>query len=187
MSTPSGNLPPLFHGHYDENSASFIRSFERFIIINHVTDEATKMLLFNTFISAGSKADVWWTNLSTQEKSTWTAVKTAFLTKWPAIVVAVKTQGEYLKDLLELRLKEDEVGERIVVAGVTTWAHIYFHHKLKALVKDAGVESVPVLIQPVREALPRALRDLTTVDPADWNTFLNEIKDVNVDALREAR
>ncbi|KAG2148801.1 hypothetical protein DEU56DRAFT_729900 [Suillus clintonianus] len=185
MSGPVGNPPPLFHGRDDENSTNFIRSFEGYIVINHITDEPMKILLFSTFISAGSDADVWWAGLGTQEKSTWALAKAAFLTKWPAIVVAGKTQREYQKELLEIRFKEEDVGERVTVAGIATWAHVQFHNKLKTLVKDAGVENVPILIQPVREALPRALRDLTTAAPADWTTFLDEIKNVNVDTLQE--
>ncbi|KAG2351131.1 hypothetical protein BDR07DRAFT_1502531 [Suillus spraguei] len=53
------------------------------------------------------------------------------------------------------------------------------------LMKDAGVENVPILIQPVHEALLRTLRDLTSAAPADLNTFLNEIKNVNIDTLQE--
>ena len=185
MSGPTGNPLPLFHGCDDENSTNFIWNFEGYIIVNHIVDEAMKILLFSTFISAGSEADVWWTNLTPNEKSTWTLAKAAFLMNWPAIVIAGKTQREYQKDLLELQLKEDDIGERVTVAGMATWAHIQFHNRLMTLMKDAGVEHVPILIQPVREALPRALRDLTSASHADWNAFLNEIKDVNVDTLQE--
>ncbi|KAG1871722.1 hypothetical protein DFJ58DRAFT_722454 [Suillus subalutaceus] len=112
-------------------------------------------------------------------------VKAAFQTKWPAIVAVKKTQREYQKELMELRLKEEDVGERVMVAGISTWAHTQFHNKLKTLVKDAGVESIPILIQPVRKALPQALRDLTSVALADWSAFLNEINNVNIDTLQE--
>jgi len=94
-------------------------------------------------------------------------------------------QREYQKDLLELWFKEEEVGERVIVAGITTWAHIQFHNKLRMLVKNAGVESVPILIQPVHEVLPRALRDLTSAAPVNWDAFLNEIKNINIDTLQE--
>ncbi|KAG1811767.1 uncharacterized protein BJ212DRAFT_1483500 [Suillus subaureus] len=104
------------------------------------------ILLLGTFILAGSEADVWWTGLGASQKATWAQAKTEFLMKWPAIVIAGKTQREYQKDLLELQFKEEEVGEWVTVAGITTWAHIQFHNKLKTLVKDAGVENVPILI-----------------------------------------
>jgi hypothetical protein len=185
MSTTSANSPPLFHGHNDENSANFIQSLEAYIAVNHITDEVIMILLLGTFILAGSDADVWWTGLGASQKATWVKAKAVFLVKWPAIVIAGKMQREYQKDLLELWFKEEEVGERVIVAGITTWAHIQFHNKLRTLMKDAGVESVPILIQPVHEALPQALRDLTSAAPANWDAFLNKIKNVNIDTLQE--
>lgn len=181
----SGPLPALFHGKESENAQNFMRSTEAYFLINRITDEAMKVALFSALISAGSQADHWWTNLDAQHKGTWTTVKAAFETKWPTIAVAGKTTLEYQKELLALRLKEEDVGERITLAEVTTWSHIHFHNQLKTLVQDAGVANAPVLIHPVRDALPRVLRDLTTPAPPDWNTFLNEIKDVNVDILQD--
>ncbi|KAG1812771.1 uncharacterized protein BJ212DRAFT_1301268 [Suillus subaureus] len=154
-------------------------------MVNHISDEAIMILLLGTFISAGSDTDIWWTGLGTSQKATWTQAKAAFLAKWPAIVVTGKTQREHQKDLLELQFKEEEVRERVTVAGIATWAHIQFHNKLKMLVKDAGVEHVPILIQPVWEALPQALRDLTSAVPADWDAFLNKIKSININTLQE--
>ncbi|KAG2742821.1 hypothetical protein P692DRAFT_201724556 [Suillus brevipes Sb2] len=180
----SGPLPALFHGKESENAQNFMRSTEAYFLINRITDKATKVALFAALISAGSQAD-WWTNLDAQHKATWTTVKAAFEAKWPTIAVARKTMLEYQKELLALRLKEDEVGERITLAEVTTWSHIHFHNQLKTLVQDAGVVNAPVLIHPVRDALPQVLRDLTTSAPLDWNTFLNEIKDVNIDILQD--
>ncbi|KAG1854360.1 hypothetical protein C8R48DRAFT_590732 [Suillus tomentosus] len=181
----SGPLPALFHGKESENAQNFMRSTEAYFLINRITDETTKVALFSALISAGSQADHWWTNLDAQYKSTWTTVKAAFETKWPTITVAGKTTLEYQKELLALRLKEEDVGERITLAEITTWSHIHFHNQLKTLVQDAGVANAPVLIHPVRDALPRVLRDLTTPAPPDWDTFLNEIKDVNVDILQD--
>lgn len=156
-----------------------------YILINGVKDEAVKVAIFSTLISAGSHADLWWTNLNTVHKTSWSAVRAAFVTKWPTIIAADKTKLEYQKELLALRIKEEDIGERITVAGIETWSHIHFHSTLKKLVQDAGVETAPILIQPVRDALPRTLRDLTSPAPPDWDTFLNEIKNANIDTLLE--
>jgi hypothetical protein len=80
-------------------------------------------------------------------------------------------------------MKDEEVETCITIAGIKTWAHIHFHGTLQKLVQDAGVDSTPILIQPVRDALPRTLRDLTSPAPRNWNTFLTEIKDMNIDTL----
>lgn len=176
-------LPALFHGKESENAQNFMRSTKVYFLINRITDEATKVVLFSALISVGSQADHWWTNLDAQHKGMWTTVKAAFEMKWPTIAVAGKTTLEYQKELLLLRLKEEDVGECITLAEVTMWSHIHFHNQLKMLVQDAGVANTPVLIHLVQDALPRVLRDLTMPAPPDWNMFLNEIKDVNVDIL----
>lgn len=177
--------PAVFHGRSDENAQNFLRATEMYILINGIKDEAVKVELLGTLISAGSQADLWWTNLDTKHKANWSSIRTAFITKWPAIIAADKTKLEYQKELMALRMKEEEVGTRITVAGIETWAHIHFHSTLQKLVQDAGVDSAPILIQPVRDALPRTLRDLTSPAPPDWTTFLQEIKDANIDTLLE--
>src|SRR6267154_1113122 len=156
-----------------------------YILVNGIKDEAVKVKLFGTLILAGSHANLWWTNLDTKHKASWLMVKAAFITKWPTIIAADKTKLEYQKELLALWLKEEEVGICITVAGIETWSHVHFHGTLKKLVQDAGVDSAPILIQLVRNALPRTLRDLMSPAPLDWNTFLNEIKDANIDTLLE--
>ncbi|KIK35640.1 hypothetical protein CY34DRAFT_27589, partial [Suillus luteus UH-Slu-Lm8-n1] len=168
-----------------ENPQNFLREVERYIHLNRISDEATKVIIFSTFISAGSQADIWWNNLTATETASWATVKTAFQGQWPAIVVAAKSTLEYQKELLALRLKEEDVGERITVAGVSTWSHLHYHGRLQKLVQDAGVANAPVFIHQVREALPRVLRDLTSPAPPDWTTFFDEIRNANIDTIQD--
>lgn len=150
-------LPALFHGKESENVQNFLQSTEAYFLVNQIADEAVKVALFAALISAGSQADHWWTNLDVQHKAAWRDVKAAFEVKWPAITVVGKTQLEYQKELLALRLKEEDVGERLTLAEITTWSHIHFHNQLTTLVQDAGIANAPVLIHQVRDALPRVL------------------------------
>ncbi|KAG1733208.1 uncharacterized protein EDB91DRAFT_1084486 [Suillus paluster] len=145
--------PALFHSRGDENAQNFLQGTEMYILINGIKDKAVKVALFSTLISAGSQADLWWTNLDVKHKANWSTVSTAFIDKWLVIVAADKTKLEYQKELLALRIKEEEVGEHVTVAGIETWSHVHFHRTLKKLVQDAGVDSAPILIQPVCDAL----------------------------------
>ncbi|KAG1855626.1 hypothetical protein DFJ58DRAFT_727438 [Suillus subalutaceus] len=147
--------------------------------------EATKVAIFGTLISAGSHTDLWWMNLDAKHKASWSTVRTAFIAKWPAIIAAGKTKLEYQKELLALCMKDEEIGQCITVAGIETWSHVHFHGTLKKLVQDAGVDSAPILIQPVCDVLPWTLRDLTSPAPPDWDTFFDEIKDTNINTLLE--
>lgn len=177
--------PSLFYGSNSENPQNFLREAERYITLNRIPDEATKVIIFSTFISAGSEADNWWVALDACHKQSWADVKTAFEAEWPAIAVAKKSKLDYQKELLALRLKDEEVGERITVAGVSTWSHLHYHSRLKKLVQDAGVAGAPVFIHQVREALPRVIRDLTSPAPADWNTFLTEISNADIPTIQD--
>jgi hypothetical protein len=177
--------PLVFSGNNNENLQNFLCEVERYIQLTRITDEATKVILFGTFISVGSQADIWWGGLTAQQTALWAAIKAAFETQWPAIVVAAKSTLDYQKELLALRLKEDDVGERITVAGISTWSHLHYHRHLQKLVQDAGVANTPVFIHQVREALPCVMRDLTSPAPATWTVFLNEIKDAKIDIIQD--
>ncbi|KAG2097401.1 hypothetical protein BD769DRAFT_1677796 [Suillus cothurnatus] len=141
--------PSTFEGKESENPQNFLREVERYIYLNHITDEVTKVVIFSMFIYAGSQADLWWNGLDTSKKTTWQDVKKEFENQWPAIVVAAKSQLDYQKELLTLRLKEEDMGEQITVAEVLTWSHLHYHGCLQKLVQDVGVMNTPVFIHQV--------------------------------------
>ncbi|KAG2116349.1 hypothetical protein BD769DRAFT_1672858 [Suillus cothurnatus] len=94
--------PSTFEGKETENPQNFLREVKRYIYLNRITDEATKVIIFSTFIYAGSQADIWWNGLTASKKTTWADVKKEFEVQWPAIVVAAKSQLDYQKELLAL-------------------------------------------------------------------------------------
>ncbi|KAG1824652.1 uncharacterized protein BJ212DRAFT_1295770 [Suillus subaureus] len=178
-------MPTLFNGNENENPQNFLCEVERYIQVTRITDEVTKVTLFGMFISAGLQADIWWNALTVAQLTSWTTIKVAFQVQWPAIVVAAKSTLDYQKELLTLRLKEDDVGERITVAGVSTWLHLHYHGHLQKLVQDAGVANALVFIHQVHEVLLRIIQDLTSPAPATWTVFLDEIKDANIDVIQD--
>ncbi|KAG2742404.1 hypothetical protein P692DRAFT_20821982 [Suillus brevipes Sb2] len=128
-------VPSIFKGKETENPQNFLREVERYIYLNRIMDEATK-------------------------KTTWDNVRVEFGKQWPAIVVAAKSQLDYQKELLAPRLKEEDVGEQITVAGVMTWSHLHYHGHLQRLfAKDCSSTT--------------------------WEDFLNEIKGADVDIIQD--
>ncbi|KAG1776197.1 hypothetical protein EV702DRAFT_1046354 [Suillus placidus] len=164
-------VPAIFYGHEDENPQNLFRNVEHYIYLNCITNEATKVIIFSTFISAGSEAD----SCGREEH-----IRAAMAT-----VIAQKSKLEFQKELLALRLKDDKVGERITAAGVSMWSHLHYHSHLQKLVHDLGVANTPVFIHQVREALPRVIRDLTSPAPADWDVFLDKIKDADINIIQD--
>ncbi|KAG2159905.1 uncharacterized protein EDB93DRAFT_1244672 [Suillus bovinus] len=155
--------PALFSGSSNENPQNFLQEVERYIHVSRITDEAMKVIIFSMFISAGSQADIWWDTLTAVETASWATVKAAFQVQWLPIVAAAKSAQDYQEELLALRLKEEDVGEHIIVAGVSTWSHLHYHACLQKLVQDAGVESAPVFIHQVCKALPNKIKN-TSID-----------------------
>ncbi|KAG2748795.1 hypothetical protein P692DRAFT_201714292 [Suillus brevipes Sb2] len=142
-------------------------------------------MVFSTLLSAGSVADTWWNKLDSSKKTSWADVKIAFMERWPAITVAEKTGLDYQREILALRLSDDEVGTQIIIAGVATWAHLQFHNKLQQLVSEAGAATTTGLVYQVRENLPVVVKELTTPGLGEWKTFLDEIKNIDTNKLRE--
>jgi hypothetical protein len=181
----ASSTPSWFHGKADENAQNFLREVDRYIVLNDLKTEAGKVMVFSTLLSAGSVADTWWNKLDSSKKTSWADVKIAFMERWPAITVAEKTGLDYQREILALRLSDDEVGTQIIIAGVATWAHLQFHNKLQQLVSEAGAATTTGLVYQVRENLPVVVKELTTPGLGEWKTFLDEIKNIDTNKLRE--
>ncbi|KAG1830271.1 hypothetical protein DFJ58DRAFT_737017 [Suillus subalutaceus] len=179
------NTPAWFHGKADENEQNFLWEVERYIILNDLKTEAGKVMVFSTLLSAGSVADTWWTKLDSKHKATWPDVKLAFSERWPAIIVAEKTGLDYQREILALRLTEEELGKQITVAGVPTWSHLQYCTNLQQLVEEAGTATTASLIYQVRENLPAVMKELTTPGLAEWKKFIDEITAIDTNKLRE--
>ncbi|KAG1894553.1 uncharacterized protein F5891DRAFT_1195123 [Suillus fuscotomentosus] len=164
----NSNTPGWFHGKANENAQNFLREVECYVVLNELKTEQGKITVFSTLLSAGSIADTWWNKLDSTHKNTWADVKTAFSNQ-----------------ILALRLKEEEVGKQITVAGVPTWAHLQFHVNLQQLVNEAGVNTTAGLVYQVQENLPMVIKELTTPGLAEWSKFLDELKVLDTNKLRE--
>jgi len=142
-------------------------------------------MVFSTLLLVGLIADTWWNKLDSKHKGTWVNVKAAFTTQWPAIKVAKKMGLDYQCKILALHLSEEEVGKQITVVGVFTWAHLQFHMSLQQLVNEARANTTAGLVYQVRENLPTVIKELTTLGLAEWNKFLDKIKALDTNKLRE--
>jgi hypothetical protein len=181
----SNNTPNWFHGRPDENAQNFLKEVERYILFSDLKTEGGKITVFSTLLSAGSIADTWWNKLDSTQKTTWVDVKKSFTARWPGIAIAEKTGLDYQREILALRLTDEELGTQITVAGVPTWSHLQYRASLHQLVNEAGAATIAGLVYQVRENLPVVMKELTTPGVADWDKFLEEIEKIDTNKLRE--
>ncbi|KAG1726925.1 hypothetical protein EDB19DRAFT_1833269 [Suillus lakei] len=134
--------PNWFHGQADENAQNFLRDMDRYIMLNELKTETGKVMVLSTLLSAGSVADTWWMKLESLKKSMWQDMRTAFTERWPAITVTEKTGLNYQREILVLRLTEEEIGTQVSIMDVTTWAHLQFYNSLQQLVNEVGAATI---------------------------------------------
>jgi hypothetical protein len=172
-----------FHGDKeDENPEDFLRSFFR--RMGTATDEV-KTQQFPNFLQADSVADEWFEDLTMAEKMDWPAITASFKKRWPRKKAAKKTVEEFEEEIMNLRIKMEDMGKKEKIAGREIYTHIAWADKMSTIVRGAKIETTTTYIGHVRKELPRLLREKVGAGHADWTTFLQAIRDIDVDHIRE--
>lgn len=172
-----------FHGDKEnESPADFLRSFFR--RMGTASDEVKKQQ-FPNFLQADSVADEWFDDLVNNDKKDWKSIEAAFNTRWPRKKAVKKTAEEYEEEIMGLRLKMEDLGKKEKVAGREIYAHIAWADKMGTIVRGAKLEGTSTYIGHVRKELPKVLREKVGAGHADWLSFLQAVRDVDVDHIRD--
>ena len=172
-----------FHGDKeDENLEDFLRSFFR--RMGTATDDIKKRQ-FKYFLQADSTADEWFKSLQVDEKKDWDLIEDAFNKRWPRKKAAKKTTEEYEEEITGLRLKTEDLGKKEKTAGREVYSHIAWADKMATIVKGAKIETTTTYIGHVRRELPKLLREKLGAGHGDWTAFLQAVRDVDTDYIRD--
>ena len=172
-----------FHGNKeDENPEDFLRAFFR--RMGSATD-AVKIQQFPNYLQADSVVDEWYDGLTVKDKADWPSLEAAFRARWPRKKAARKTPEEYEESIMKLKLKMDDVGKKEKVGGREIYTHIAWANKMEVLVKGAQLENTKTYIGQVRKDLPKLLREKIGIGHANWTAFLQAIRDVDTEYIRE--
>ena len=149
------------------------------------SSDETKKQQFPNFLQADSVADKWYEELATDSKTTWNSIETAFQARWPRKKGAKKTNEEYEEEIRELQLKMEDMGKKEKVAGREVYSHIAWADKMGTVIKGAKLEKTTTHIGHVRKNLPKLLREKIGAGHADWNAFLEAVRDIDIDSIRD--
>ena len=173
-----------FHGDKeDENPEDFLRSFYR--RMGDKTDEVRKTQ-FPYYLQADSAADEWYAELAENEKKSWKDIEVAFGKRWPRKKQVKKTDDEYEDEIMERKLKPEDLGKKEKVAGREVYTHIAWADKMATSVKGAKWEKTTNQLRLVRKNLPNVLRGKIGTGHADWDAFLTAVRDVDIEDIRDA-
>jgi hypothetical protein len=172
-----------FHGDKeDENPEDFFRAFFRRM---GTANDEVKRQQFPNFLQADSVADEWFEDLAQADKKDWGAIVAAFRKRWPRKKAAKKTIEEYEEEITGLRLTMEDMGKKEKIAGRDVYSHIAWADKMATAVKGAKLEETTTYIGHVRKELPKLLREKAGAGHADWTEFLQAVRDVDIDYIRD--
>ena len=173
-----------FHGDKeDENAEDFLRSFFRRMGNNN---DEVKKAQFPNYLQADSAADDWFIDLGEAEKKTWADIETAFRKRWPRKKQFKKTVEEYEEEIASQKLKTEDLAKKEKVAGREVYSHIAWADRMATIIKGAKLEKTTTHIRQVRKELPVILREKIGTGHADWDDFLQAVRDVEMDHIRDS-
>jgi len=173
-------------GRASENPADFLKSFNRAMRQQTITQSNDKIEAFGDYLGTSSQAERWFKALASTDKATWAAFVTAFEKRWPPVIIAEKTKAEYEKELLEHVLASGEVGKKTTHYDRECWTHVAWAAKALQLATDAGIEQSTSMIWQVRSKLPDVVKDLLKDEEyKKWEEFTKAVTELKGSRLVE--
>jgi hypothetical protein len=145
-------------------------------------DENKQVEEFGLYLKTDSEAEEWYNALASPENNNFTNLAAAFTNRFPATPKAKPTKAELERELINARLKPEELGKKDE-NGVYT--HIAFADKLLRLATAASIHATSSSIISVRESLPRIIREKVKEEQTNWTGFVTEIKGVGIEHIRD--
>lgn len=179
---PSEHIDPFHGDKEDKNPEDFLRSFFRRM---GTSSDDTMKKQFRYFLQADSVADEWYDELTQAEKKDWDSIEKAFHARWPRKKAVKKMTEEYEEEITGLQLKMEDLGKKETIAGREIYSHIAWADKMATVVKGAKIETTTTYIGHVRKELPKLLREKVGAGHTDWTAFLQAVRDVDVDYVRD--
>ena len=183
-----GSTIDIFHGdgREGENPQNFLCAFRREMRALATTNDQDIAKAFVNYLGASSTADIWFESLTPATQESWTALEAEFITRWPRVTQAKRTEQEIERELLSPLLMEKELGKKIKIGGVNIWSHIMWADKITILVSEANIALKTTHIWQVRDKMPDAIKDVVKSTHTNWTAFLQAVCDVDLQHVWDA-
>ena len=173
-----------FGGWPNQDPEAFIRNVERQMIISNVATAAEKARYLMLCLEVKSPADKWFKGLDPAVKTDWARLEPEFTQKWATHQTPQRSDLEKTQDLLNHRLKPEEVSEQVPFWGTTEYTHIVWAEEMTALVQAHGLETRHEYVYQAMTNLPNAVKDNMEGEVTDWTTFIAAVKAIKIEKLK---
>jgi len=131
-----------FSGEPDDDiqPGEFLKTFRRFTTYACITESALIIESFGDHLKYVSPVDEWFQELDTKDLA-WKDVKAAFLSCFPPVERAKRTETKLERELCEMRLKVEDLGKKEKYVGEDVYTHVIFAEKALSLAKQAKIST----------------------------------------------
>jgi hypothetical protein len=116
------------------------------MILSSITTAAEKAHYLMLCLEVKSPADKWFQNLDPAVKMDWAQLEPVFRLQWAAHQAPEWTKLEKTEDLLNHRLKSEDVGEMVPFWGTSEYTHIMWAKEVQAMAQDLEIDARPKYI-----------------------------------------
>jgi hypothetical protein len=170
-------------GKDEESPQDFIKRVTRHTLKQKDED---RLEYVEACFKSGSEAEKWFEGLEEEKRATWAAFKAAWAEQYPPPKAVRKTMGEYEKELLAIKLTEEEMAKVVEKGGVemtmTEWTATEMYRVAKLL----GIEKTASFISVARRNLPDAIRQKVSSNQESWRVFTDAVREIDREYLAEA-
>jgi hypothetical protein len=128
--------------------------------------------------------DKWFQGLDQVMKTDWGQLEPAFMQHWMTHQAPQKSYQEKIEELLNHRLKPEQVSEVVPFWGMSEYMHIAWVEEVHKKVQDLGINTRPEYVYQVFSTLLDTIKDGIEDQTADWMTFIMAVKGINIKKLR---
>jgi len=170
----------------DQDPQDFMNKLERIILIKTGLTDVEKVRFFELSLKAKSPAAAWYLTLTTPDKASFSALRTAFELQWPPKPITEKTTAEKQALLDGTILKLTDLGKRVAasVGAEEELSHVVWADKVERLAGDIP-DINNLLVASTRKKLLKPLLKLISLKLMTWKGFADTVRAITLEELME--
>ena len=143
-----------------------------------------KINAIGLWLKLESPAEEWFNDVN-MPKDKYTNLEQNFKQQFQNVERMKKSRLELERELVDMRIKPEDLGIMEKYRGEEVYTHIIFTEKIIDLAKQAKIEATSLGLFTLRDNLPEVLRDKIPENQMSWTSFVNVIKAIKLGHIRE--
>ena len=172
-----------FGGWPQQNPRVFLQNAEQQMVLSGIETAAARARFLQLCLEVDSPADMWFQTLNVVVQMDWDQLGPMFVRRWAQRAAPATTGMEKTEQLLNHRIKSEDVGKQVPFLGGTEYTHVVWAEEMIALAQELSLESWTEYLYQVINTLPNAIRDNIKGTTVNWTEFTDSVRAINTENL----